>query len=107
MYKPLRRYMISAIAEEVKHEVDKDIEESGLFHSLHEGLSALRDEYSDLEQEVFLDYQNGGNTDNVRQRALQIAAVAMRLAVQLSLVPVNVPEITPCGYLLRPTNPNQ
>jgi len=106
MYKPLRRYMISAIAEEVKQEVDKDIEEFGLFHSLHEGLSALRDEFVELEQEVFLDYQNGGNTDNVRRRALQVAAVAMCLSVQLSLVPVYVPERTLCGYL-RSTNPTQ
>jgi len=106
MYKPLRRYMISAIAEEVKQEVDKDIEEFSLFHSLHEGLSALRDEYQGLEQEVFQEYQNGGYTDNVRQRALQVAAVAMRLAVQLSLVPVNVPEKTLCGYL-RSTTPTQ
>jgi len=98
MYKPLRRYMISAIAEEVKHEVDKGIEESGLFHSLHEGLSALRDQCQGLEQEVFQEYQNGGNTENVRRQALQVAAVAMRLVTQISLVPVNVPERTLCGY---------
>ena len=106
MYKPLRRYMISAIAEEVKHEIDKDIAEFGLFHSLHEGLSALREEYVELEQEVFHDYQNGDNTDNVRRQALQVAAVAMRLAVQMSLIPVNVPERTLCGYL-RSTTSNQ
>ena len=99
MYKPLRRYMISAVAEEVKQEVDKDIEEFCLFHSLHEGLSALREQYQELEQEVFQEYQNGGNTDNVRQQALQVAAVAMRLATQLSLIPVYVSERTLCGYL--------
>lgn len=92
MYKPLRRYMISAIAEEVKHEVDKDIEASGLFHSLHEGLSALRDEFVELEQEVFQEYQNGGNTENVRRQALQIAAVAMRLVLLISPVPIDVPD---------------
>jgi len=107
MYKPLRRYMISAIAEEVKHEIDKDIAEFGLFHSLHEGLSALRAEYVDLEQEVFQDYKNGDNTDNVRCQALQVAAVAMRIAMQMSLIPVNVPERTICGYVLRSTTPTQ
>ena len=86
--------------------MDKDIEELGLFHSLHEGLSALREEYQGLEQEVFQEYQNGDNTDNVRHQALQVAAVAMRLATQLSLVPVYVPERTLCGYL-RSSTPTQ
>ena len=88
----LRRYMASTIAEEVKREIDRSEEKYGPFHSLHEGLAVLREEYQELEQEIFWDYQRNGNTDNVRREALQVAAAAMRIAMQISPVPIDLPD---------------
>ena len=50
MNKSLRHYMASTIAEEVKHEINRTEEEYGPFHSLHEGLAVLREEYQELER---------------------------------------------------------
>ena len=88
----LRRYMASTIAEEVKREIDRSEMKYGPFHSLHEGLAVLREEYQELEQEIFWGYQRSGNTDNVRREALQVAAAAMRIAMQISPVPIDLPK---------------
>jgi len=87
MNKSLRRHMATTIAEEIKHEIDRTEEEFGPFHSLHEGLAVLREEYQKLEQEVFWGHRESGNTDGVRREAIQVAAMAMRLAMMISPVP--------------------
>ena len=90
--KALQRYMASAIAEEVKHEIDRAEEKYGPFHSLHEGLAVLREEYQELEQEIFWGHQKSGNTDGVRREAIQVAAMAIKIAMQISPVPVDLPN---------------
>ena len=92
MYKALRRYMASAIAEEVKIEIDRAEEASGSFHSLPEGLTALREEYKKMEDTIFWGIGEDGDTTAVRNEAIQIAATAIRIAMQISLVPVNLPN---------------
>jgi len=87
MNKTLRRYMASTMAEEVKQEIDRTEEAYGPFHSLHEGLAVLREEYQELEHEIFWGHRESGNTDGVRQEAIQVAAMAMRLAMMISPVP--------------------
>jgi hypothetical protein len=92
MNQSLRRYMTSAVAEEVQSEIDRSEEQHGPFHSLHEGLAVLREEYQELEQEIFWGYQRSGNTDKVRREAIQVAAMAIRIAIMLSPVPLDVPD---------------
>jgi hypothetical protein len=83
--------MASAVAEEVKHEIDRSEEAFGSFHSLHEGLAVLREEFLELENEVFW-REDKAKTDSVRKEAIQTAAMAMRIVLMVSPVPVEVPD---------------
>ena len=91
MDKPMRRYLASAVAEEVKNEIDDGEEKFGAFHSLHEGIAVLREEMLELENEVFW-RPDKEKTDSVREEAIQVAAVAVRLAMMISPVPVDLPN---------------
>ena len=93
MNKTLRRYLASAVAEEVKTEIDNGEDKFGPFHSLHEGIAVLREEVLELENEVFW-RSDKDKTDSVREEAIQVAAVAMRIAMMISLVPVDLPDDT-------------
>ena len=79
--------MASAVAEEVKHEIDRSEEDFGPFHSLHEGLAVLREEYLEFENEVFW-RTDKAETESVRNEAIQMAATAIRVAMMVSPVPV-------------------
>ena len=92
MNKALRRYMASTIAEEVKTEIDRSEELYGPFHSLHEGLAVLREEYKELEEEIFWGHQKSGNADGVRAEAIHVAAMAIRIAMQITPVPLDLPH---------------
>ena len=91
MDKPMRRYLASAVAEEVKNEIDRAEEKFGSLHSLHEGIAVLREEVLELESEVFWRHDKE-KTDSVREEAIQVAAVAVRMAMMLSPVPVDLPD---------------
>ena len=84
----LRRYMASAIAEEVKHEVDQSEKHYGSFHSLHEGLGVLREQYKELEEAIFWGVMETGDAKCVRSAAIPVAAAATRIAMLVSPVPV-------------------
>jgi hypothetical protein len=92
--KALRRYMASAIAEEVKHEIDRSEAKYGPFHSLHEGLAVLREEYKELEDAIFWGIPESGDTKCVRDEAIQVAAMAMRIVLMISPVPIDLPNET-------------
>jgi len=79
--------MASAVAEEVKSEIDRSEEVFGPFHSLHEGLAVLREEYLEFENEVFW-RTDQAETESVRKEAIQMAATAIRVAMMVSPVPV-------------------
>ena len=83
--------MVSAIAEEIKHEIDRSEEAHGPLHSLHEGLAVLREEYKELEDEIFWGISKTGDTRCVRDEALQVAAVAIRIAMMITPVPLDLP----------------
>jgi len=85
MNKNLRHHLASKIAKDAKHEIDKSEEQDGPFHSLLEGLTVLREQYFKLEQEIFGNAPK--NTDTVRLEAIQVAAVATRIAMMVSPVP--------------------
>ena len=83
--------MASAIAEEVIHEIDRSEEEYGAFHSLHEGLSVLRAEYKELEDAIFWGISKDGDTSCVRSNAIHVAAMATKIAMMISPIPVDLP----------------
>lgn len=92
MNQSLRRYMASAVAEEVKHEIDRSEEQYGPFHSLHEGLAVLREEYKELEDAIFWGVSKDGDTQRVRDKAIQVAAMATRIVMMVSPVPIDLPN---------------
>jgi len=87
----LRRYMASTIAEEINQEIDLSEKHYGPFHSLHEGLAVLREEYLELEEAIFWGVRETGDTKCVRKEAIQVASVAMRIAMMVSPVPHDIP----------------
>ena len=91
MNQSIRRYMASAIAEEINQEIDLSEEHYGSFHSLHEGLAVLREQYKELEEAIFWGVRETGDTQCVRKEAIQVAAVAMRIVMMISPVPVDLP----------------
>jgi hypothetical protein len=82
-----RRFLTSQVCEEIKKEIEYSEERHGLFHSLHEALAVIREEYLELEEAIFWGVQKNQDTKSVRSEAIQIAAMATKLAVMLSLVP--------------------
>ena len=86
----LRRYMASAVAGEVKDEIDQSENKYGPFHSLHEGFAVLREEYQELEKAIFWGVGETGDTKCVRDEAIQVAAMAIRIAMMVSPVPVEL-----------------
>lgn len=83
----LQRYLASAVAEEVKTEIERSERKYGPFHSLHEGIAVLREEFQELENEIFWGVQKKGHTRGVRAEAVQTAAMAMRIAMTVSPSP--------------------
>lgn len=60
--------------------VDKELktaqETHGGFNSLHEGIAVLREEYIELEQEIF---KKRANLHKVKEEALQVAAMGLKM----------------------------
>jgi hypothetical protein len=82
-----RRFIVSLVCEEIKKEIERSEEIHGSFHSLHEALAVIREEYLELEEAIFRGVQKNQNTDEVRSEAIQVAAMATKLAAMVSLVP--------------------
>jgi len=82
--------MATEIVAEIRDEIDRSEEQSGPLHSLHEGLAALREDYKELEDAIFRSVQTGDNTKDVRAKAIQVAAVATRIAMAVSPVPNSI-----------------
>lgn len=53
------------------------------FHSAHEGLSVIHEEYRELESEVYKRREQRDN-DRLRKEAMQIAAMAIRFMVDIT-----------------------
>jgi hypothetical protein len=65
----------------VLHEVHEAMERFPAFNSSHEGIAVIREEYLELEEEVF---RNRGRTVSARNEAMQLAAMAIRYIVDCS-----------------------
>ena len=84
MNKEERRYMTSHVCEEIKSEMERAESIHGPFHSLHEALAVIREEYLELEEAIFWGVQRNENSRSVRSEAIQLAAMATRLAVTVT-----------------------
>ncbi len=63
----------------VEEEMEAGVEKFGVFSSIHEGLAVLWEEFEELKQEVFI---HEYNPQRGRNEAIQVAAVAVRFALQ-------------------------
>jgi hypothetical protein len=67
---------IDDILTEVKQEILSATCLNGRFTSRHEGIALIREEYLELEHEIF---QKSPDRQNMRKEAIQVAAMAIRL----------------------------
>ncbi len=79
-----RNYMADHIYGQVKQELIRAEQIHGSFHSLHEGIAVLREEYRELEDAVFWGIQRTGRVDGIQKEAVQVAAMAIRLAMMVT-----------------------
>ena len=63
----------------VKQEMASGVEKFGVFATPHEGLAVLWEEFEELKQEVFMHHYSPRKG---RDEAIQVAAVAIRFALQ-------------------------
>ena len=62
----------------ILEEYDRATENFGCFASAHEGIAVLREEYLELEREVF---KKNPNKIKMMKEAIQVGAMAMRFLV--------------------------
>ena len=70
----------------VASELHRATEKFGPFASAHEGIAIIREEYLELEREVF-----HGDLDRAAQEAIQLAAMAIRFLVDVPYQPPSNP----------------
>ena len=66
----------------VHAELVRATENFGTFSSMHEGIAVLREEYLELEQEIF---KKNPNNSDVMIEAIQVAAMATRMVLDCCL----------------------
>lgn len=84
MTKAELRYLVSKVVKEVNTEIEFGEDRFGPFHSLYEALAILREEYLETETAIFWEASRKNDVNLVRKEAIQVAAVAIRLAVMLT-----------------------
>ena len=87
MEETARQYMTDLLVGKVRKELDRAESIHGPFHSLHEGIAIIREEYRELEDAVFWGVQKTGSLDGIRSEAIQTAAMCIRLAMMVTHVP--------------------
>jgi len=73
---------IELIMKEVISELNEATEKFGSFNNRHEGLALIREEYLELEKEIF---KKDPSKDKMTKEAIQLAAVAIRFVHDVSL----------------------
>jgi hypothetical protein len=84
MTKTERSMLFEKVALEIDEEMERAENLHGPFHSLHEAIAVIREEYVELEQTIFWGDKNGDNIHSVRLEALQLSAMATRLLMSLT-----------------------
>ena len=87
MTKTERRILTEGVALEIREEMERAEALFGPFHSLHEAIAVIREEYIELEGAIFWGNKNGDNKASVRLEALQLAAMSTRLLMMLTPTP--------------------
>jgi hypothetical protein len=87
MTKTEQRILTEKVALEIREEMERAEAIFGPFHSLHEAIAVIREEYLELEAAIFWGNKNGGNNATVRLEALHTAAMATRLLMMLTPSP--------------------
>lgn len=77
-------YMTTEVLQDVKSEIQRGENRFGPFHSLHEAIAVLREEYIETENAVFWEAEKQNDLTIIRNEAIQVAAVAIRLAMMLT-----------------------
>ena len=75
--------MAEGVALEIREEMERAENLHGPFHSLHEAIAVIREEYCKLENAIFW----GDNNATVRLEALHLSAMATRLLMMLTPPP--------------------
>ncbi len=73
----------SVAIELIEREHSKAVMRFGKFHSAHEGLGIIREEYLELEKEIFKK-QSEYNLNQMRQEAIQLGAMALRFIIDIT-----------------------
>jgi hypothetical protein len=68
---------------DVAHELDRAIRKFKRFNSAHEGIAVLREEYLELEREVFKRAKKR-KLAKMREEAMQCAAMAIRFMTDVT-----------------------
>ena len=87
MTKTERRILTEKVALEIREEMERAENLYGPFHSLHEAIAVIREEYRELEDAIFWGNKNGNNKATVRLEALHTAAMTTRLLMMLTPSP--------------------
>lgn len=84
-----RRLLTEKVALEIREEMERGEKLHGPFHSLHEALAILREEYIETENAVFWEARKQRDPNLIRMEAIQVAvaAVAVRLTMMLTPTP--------------------
>ncbi len=71
------------IWQQVQEEYERATKEHNPFHSAHEGLAVLQEEFEELKAEV---YRKRGKRDfaTMKKEAIQVAAMAIRFVVDVA-----------------------
>ena len=67
----------------IREEHERAMDKFGKFKSPHEGLSIIREEYKELEREVFSQFDKR-DIDKMRKEATQLGAMALRFMVDIT-----------------------
>jgi hypothetical protein len=70
----------------IRNEMHASDECYGDFASMHEAYGVLAEEFRELEDAVFMRQDNSYRKESIRREAIQIAAVAIRIAEQAGRV---------------------
>ena len=87
MTKTERQILTEGVALEIRDEMERAEDLHGVFHSLHEAIAVIREEYQELEQVIFWGNKNDDNIASVRLEALHLSAMATRLLMMLTPIP--------------------
>jgi hypothetical protein len=76
----MRTPLLEKVFTEIENEVGAAIRKHPEFPSLHHAISVIREEYLELEREVFTD---SFDSIKIRKEAIQVCATCIRLLIDL------------------------